>query len=308
MKEYVISSNEENKRLDKYLKTILPKAPDSFIYKMLRKKNIKLNDIKASGNEKLKAGDIVKVFLSDDTILNFKNSNNNNVYISAYKQLKNIDIVYEDNNIIILNKPSNTLSQKSKDSDISINEWVIGYLLINNKISVSSLETFRPSILNRLDRNTKGLIIASKSLKGAQEISYLLKNRDIKKFYHATVKGQIKDKQLLEGYLYKDPANNKVSILKTKKYEDSDYIKTLIYPIEYDGEKTKIEIELITGKTHQIRAHLSSIKHPILGDPKYGDINFNKKYNAKEQDLTAVRIEFPVNCKLDELKGKVISL
>lgn len=311
MKEFLIDKNEENKRLDKFLKTVLPKANDSFIYKMLRKKNIKLNDKKAEGNEKLLTGDVVKIYFSDETFSMFASDTVEKVseYEKAYKTLKNINVVYEDNDLIIVNKPINVLSQKAKDDDISINEWLIGYLISNKCISIEGLNTYHPSILNRLDKNTTGLLIGAKTYKASRIVSTLIKEKKIRKFYKTTVKGILKEEMLLEGYLSKDPKTNKVKIFhKEPKDVECSYIKTKVTPLQILEDKTVCEVELFTGKTHQIRAHLASIGHPILGDPKYGDQAFNKKCNRYIQDLTAYRLEFPDECEIESLRKLVVKL
>ena len=157
MKEIIISQNEAGQRLDKFLKKYLAKAPGSFLYKMLRKKNIVLNGKKATGNEKLGVGDSVKLFLADDTIGKFAGL----VPIKEEYQVSvNLDIIHEDANVLFINKPAGMLSQKAAKDDVSMVEHVIAYLLAEGSITQEELRTFRPSICNRLDRNTSGLIVA----------------------------------------------------------------------------------------------------------------------------------------------------
>ena len=170
MKQFTISPNESGQRFDKYLKKLLSNASGSFVYKMLRKKNITLNDHKADGTEKLNAGDLVKLFLSDETFEKFSGVDETN---SEYMKLKSIDsgrlqVVYEDDDVIIINKPSGMLSQKAVPEDISANEYILSYLIRKGSLSEEQFKTFKPSICNRLDRNTSGLLIAGKTLKGVQ--------------------------------------------------------------------------------------------------------------------------------------------
>lgn len=310
MKEFIIDSNQANKRLDKYLRMLLPKANDSFIYKMLRKKNIKLNDSKALGSEKLQIGDKVKIYFTDDTFSQFAGDTESKFdeYTKAYEAYRNIKIVYEDNDIAVINKPSNLLSQKAKDDDISLNEWFVGYLIDSGFINLEELKSFRPSIVNRLDRNTSGLVIGAKTLKAEQVISQMIKDRTIRKFYSAQVIGQVKASGTYKGYLIKDEKTNKVKVYDNKPSSESAYIETS-YEVKSINEETSVlEIELITGKTHQIRAHLAYLNHPIVGDNKYGNEQFNRKFKAKSQRLTAVRLEFPDECEIESLKGRIISL
>ena len=293
MKELRISANDSNQRFDKYLKRVLSEASTSFIYKMLRKKNITLNDKKADGSEKLNTGDVVKIWFSDET---FENMSSNKASENLYQKLKavghDIDIVYEDEDMIILNKPSGIKSQKDSDDDISINEMAISYLINSGMLSEEEFNHFHPSICNRLDRNTSGIVLFAKNLPTSQKLSEALKVRSCKKLYHAVVIGEVKESQQVDGYLLKDEKTNKVTI-KPEPFKDAKEIKTAYRPMAHlKGDLTLLEIHLITGRTHQIRAHLAYINHPILGDNKYGDANVNKKYKVKSQLLHAYSIEF----------------
>lgn len=291
-----IGTNEAGQRLDKFLQKFMPLANTSFYYKMLRKKNITLNGKKAEGKEKLLSGDVVSFFLSEETIKSFQGSGiERTEYDRAYRKLEDIQIIYEDEHIILMNKPKNILSQKAKEDDCSLNEWLIGYLL-ENGLNQDSLNTFKPSICNRLDRNTQGLVVGAKSLAGSQEMNRLIRTREIQKYYRLFVKGTISKEEVLEGYLLKDEKNNKVRLVKQAS-EETSFIKTRYYPIKTYKDKTLVEVELITGKSHQIRIHMASIGHPLLGDYKYGDKKWNDQYKEKfqisSQQLYACRLQFP---------------
>ena len=307
MRELVVTKNEAGQRFDKYLLKYLNKAGTGFIYKMLRKKNIVLNGKKANGNEILSVEDNVKLYLSEDTIISFREDKKAGFANKSVNGLdKKLDIIYEDDNVLLINKPCGILSQKAQKDDISINDIAVAYLLKNNPGKEDI--TFIPSICNRLDRNTTGIIVVGKSLIGLQTMSKLFKDRTIHKYYLALVDGVIKENSLISGFLTKDSKTNKVSISKTEKKE-SDYIETYYEPIKYFDNMTLLKVCLITGKTHQIRAHLSSIGHPILGDYKYGNNKLNetikKKYKVKSQLLHSYILEFPkLDGELSNLSNK----
>ncbi len=311
MIEIKITKNEAGQRFDKFLSKYLNEAPKSFIYKMLRKKNIVLNGKKCEGDEKLNIGDTVKLFLADETIAKFRSKSNvinSNKIINTFSKS---EIVYEDEDIILINKRAGILSQKADANDISVNEILISYLIANNKLTNEELDTFKPAVCNRLDRNTTGLIAAGKSLLGLQELSYMFKNRTIDKYYITIVKGKIIENQRITGYLTKDNKTNKVYISKNKT-DDSEYIKTEYIPLKIfnykDNVLTALKVKLHTGKPHQIRAHLASINAPIVGDTKYGDKNINdllnRDFGVKYQLLHSYSLTFPnEGTKLEKVKG-----
>lgn len=304
MYQQQITDRDEGQRLDKYLMKILPEAGSGFLHKMLRKKNITLNDKKAEGNEKLAKGDCIKIFFSEETLAKFmgkKQEIDCDREIKAFHEVKGISVLFENDHVILLNKPAGVLTQRATPKDQSLNEWLVGYLLDSHKITPDDLKSFRPSTCNRLDRNTSGIVLCAKTIKGAQMLGDCLQDRSLHKYYQLYVKGSLQGEQLVEGYLLKDEKKNKVTIRKNRMTDEDSYIKTKYKSLHAERDKTLVEVELMTGKTHQIRAHLASIGHPLLGDYKYGNPVFNDEYKAKagvqHQLLHAYKVEFP---KLDQ--------
>ena len=300
MREIYISDNEANQRLDKFLAKLLNEAPKSFYYKMLRKKNIVLNGKKADGNEKLKQGDCVRLYLSEETFAKFSSAK------EVVRPKGSLEILYEDKNVVFLNKPAGLLSQKAQKGDVSVVDYLITYLLDSHAISKEELKLFSPSVCNRLDRNTSGIVAAGKSLTGLQTLSQWFRDRSVGKYYRCLVKGNLSEKQRICGYLRKNHQTNQVSVTDDPT-EGSVKIETEYEPIARGKETTLLEVHLITGKTHQIRAHLSQIGHPILGDPKYGDLKLNKTLHLQKQLLHAYRLELPKTTgALSEIAGKTV--
>ena len=330
MQSVIVKKNEAGQRLDKFLRKLMPTAGTGFLYKMLRKKNITLNGKRAEGGEIVAQGDTLSFFFSPETFAKMTGSteasedrgretklpfsrNSAAEYIRAYRTLLKygISVLYEDDDILIADKPAGVLSQKATETDCSLNEWLIGYLLDKGCLSPEELRTFKPSVCNRLDRNTSGIVLCGKSLAGSQYLSRCIREKRIQKIYRTVCAGEINEEITLRGYLEKDSVKNKVQInLKTSSGERAfkagtvlkgktrqDYIETVCRPLAVSGGFTLLEVNLITGKTHQIRAHLASIGHPLIGDAKYGDsrVNqyFREKFGLQYQLLHAYRAELP---------------
>ena len=306
MRQLIIHKNDENQRLDKYLKKYLKEAPGSFIYKMLRKKNIVLNGKKADGTEKLSAGDEVKLFLAEDTLVKFTGEGQSLSEVK-FPVKKDLEVLFEDENLLIINKPAGELSQKAEAKDVSMNEYALGYLQEKGDNTEESLKVFKPSVCNRLDRNTSGILIVAKTYQAAREFGAALSQRSVRKYYQCIVKGEVKKAEKIDGFLWKDEKTNKVEIYKTLK-KDAAEIHTAYQPLKHKDGLTLLEVHLITGRTHQIRAHLRSSGHPILGDPKYGDRKLSKKYGVKYQLLHACRLELDgFDGEFSKYNGKIIS-
>lgn len=282
MREIVISKNESGQRLDKYLQKYLREASRGFLYKMLRKKNIKLNGAKASGAEILREGDQVAIYFAEETLQKFCGPATEVTYPVA-----DLSVVYEDDHVALLNKPVGMLSQKAKKDDTTLVEYFLGYLQKTNQWQSGG--AFTPGICNRLDRNTSGLVIGGKSLAGLQKMSQLLKERRIDKYYQTIIEGVMKEPAVVRGYLSKDTSENRVTVFDTDG-PDRTYIETAYEPLQNNGSYTLLRVKLITGKTHQIRSHLASIGHPLMCDVKYGG---RKQEGQKSFFLHAEEIVFP---------------
>ncbi len=259
MREYIISAAEEGQTVLKFLEKVLPGAKGAVVFKALRKKNIVLNNLRATGKEALKDKDSLKVFFSDEVISKFeprhtKDEPGKKIKTEDLKGFKR-NIVFEDDNILIINKDADILSQSDSSGEISLNDLLLKYLADSTKNFA-----VKPSVCNRLDRNTSGLVLCGRTQKGLKELSTILKDRTLGKYYYAVCRGEIKEKLTLKGYLYKDKESNKAFITKEKTVKDADPVETRVVPVGKINVKgilmTLAEVHLITGKPHQIRASL----------------------------------------------------
>ncbi len=306
MKVITVTGAEAGQRLDKLLGRYLKEAPRSFLYKMMRKKNITLNGKKADGSEKVQAGDEVKVFLSDETYEKFAGRLEEKTVPYPVTRLQ---ILYEDCHILLVNKPAGMLTQKAESGDVSLNEYLLGYLQQSGQWKEG--EPVRPSVCNRLDRNTSGIVICGKSLAGLQTMSELLRDRSLHKYYQCLVHGRLTEGRRISGWLQKDPGSNKVRIFQEEQ-ANAGRIETEYHPLQVYKDCTLLEVCLITGRSHQIRAHLASEGYPLIGDYKYGQKKINDCYRAAYgltyQLLHAFRLELPeLTGPLEGLSGKTVT-
>ena len=308
MNEYTIGRNEEGQRLDRYLAKLLDQAPGSFIYKMLRKKNITLNGRRAAGNERLAPGDQVRLFLAEDTVRKFQSGKK---VPAAHMEL---DIVYEDQDIVILNKPAGVLSQPDASGAPSMTDYLVSWLAEKGEADEASLKTFRPAVCNRLDRNTSGLLLAGRSLAGLRGLSKALREGNIHKEYLCLALGRVPSRGEVKGFLFKDEKKNKVR-LSAEPAAGSSFVHTIYEPLACMGksghEATLLKVLLLTGKTHQIRASLAKAGYPLAGDVKYGGAPANRYYREQYgltcQLLHAWRITFgSMDPSLSRLEGLTV--
>ncbi len=305
IRELKIGKNDGGQRLDKFLSKAMPKLPMSLMHKFLRNKNIKLNGKKTAHNEKVMEGDVLTFYISDEFFE--KDNKKSTDYSDAKLNLLPDEIVFEDENLIIVDKPQGELvhpgdDDNNKTPDSCLIARITGYLFKKDEFDPQEENSFAPALCHRLDRNTGGLVIAAKNAQALRVMNLKIKERSIKKTYLCAVCGIPQKKSaLLKDYLYKDSSQNRVFIFPTPqdakralhiKYDDD--IKTVITKydfVESLGENSILRVDLITGRTHQIRAHLAYIGHPLVGDGKYG-ISHGKSKSDNYQRLYAYSLRF----------------
>lgn len=306
MKEFTITKNDATLRLDKFITKACPTLPSSLMFKYIRTKRIKVNGKRAEISTRLNTGDVVSAYINDEF---FTQVTPKYDFLSASKK---IDIVYEDENIILVDKKQGLLvhPEKNEYGDTLIAR-IQHYLYDKGEYNPQDGNSFRPALANRIDRNTGGIVIAAKNAEALRILCDKIKYREIDKRYLTVVHGIPKQKTAtLEGFLEKNESKNKV-YLSSNKTENNKTIKTKYTLLESKNNLSLLEVELITGRTHQIRAHMASIGHPLLGDGKYGKLKDDKKLGFNKQALYSYKLTFEFKTDagtLNYLNGKTFTV
>lgn len=287
MREFIVGKNDAGKRTDKLLKKLMPHIPDSMLYKGFRKSCVKINGKHVKdGAHKTSEGDRIALYFKDEF---FEKSAAPEHFMSLTPQL---DIVYEDENIILCNKPQGLCVHEDENgSAANLIDYIKCYLWKKGEYSPEEENSFAPALCNRIDRNTCGIVIAAKNAAALRIMNEKIKNREVKKFYLCVVLGKIEGSGRLEGYILRDERKKQVYVYDAPRPGAKTAI-TDYRAIEFDGKYTLLEVELHTGRTHQIRAQTAHIGHPLIGDGKYGRGDANKEAGIFRQALCAYRVKF----------------
>ena len=306
MKSFIVGKNDAGKRLDKFISKAMPTLPASLMYRYIRTKHIKVNRKKAEISTKLSEGDVVDAWISDEFFTEVKPRYE---FLSAPT---NLDIVYEDENIILVDKKQGVLVHPD---DKEFRDTLIGriqhYLYDKGEYKPEEENSFAPSLANRIDRGTGGIVIAAKNAEALRILCDKIKEREIDKQYLAVIHGTpTKKEATLEGFLEKNENKNKV-YLKSSRDGDALSIKTRYRVLSSKNNLSLVEVDLLTGRTHQIRAHMASIGHPLLGDGKYGKLAADKKLGFTRQALYSYKLTFNFKSDgglLEYLNGKTFKV
>lgn len=294
MKKIEIQKNDANQTLIKFLEKYMRGVPKSLIQKFIRKKRIKVNGKREESSYALKLGDVVDIYIYDEVLESYQKDASKHSILNKIK----LDVAFENKDIVVIEKPLNILSHAASKEDYGNNvvDWLVSYL-IEKKDYIPRLEhSFTPAIVNRLDRNTQGLIIGAKNRDTLIKLNELVDTDQVQKFYLAIVEGHLKNSKEVVNYLEKDE-NNLVHITNKQTGKKS---VTRVKPLEYNGDFTLVEVELLTGRSHQIRVTLNDLGHPIVGDRKY---NTSNKQRFKHQQLVAYKLKFSKGIEIESLKN-----
>jgi len=281
LKTITAGKNDTGQRLDKFLLKFLNSMPKSLLYKAFRKKRIKVNGKKADATYVLMENDVLELYINDEFFLEKKKV--------SFAALPLIDIIYEDENILIADKPKGVLMHGTKTDQKTLTSNLLAYLYNKGEYNPRNEQSFSPAFANRIDRNTRGLVVAGKNAASLRELNERIRNGEIKKFYICMLsKEPVQRSGEIETYLKKDRAKNKVYVCD-KEDIGAQYAKTRYNVLKTGKDGVLCEVELITGRTHQIRAHMAYIGCPISGDVKYGA---QKDGEKTYQELVSYKLLF----------------
>ena len=299
MKKLIISKNDSGQRLDKYLSKRFKTMPKSLLYKYLRTKYIKLNGKKAAPETFLSEGDELTLYIKDE----FFEERKSYEFMKAGKLADSV--IFEDDNILLIDKKVGVIChQDSRYDTDTLNLRVLRYLYDKGEYDPDDKSSFTPALCNRIDRNTGGIVIAAKTAEALRVINQKIRDREIEKYYLCAVKGHIAEKHdIIKGWLIKDEDKNTVSIFD-EPVENSKEIITEYTVVDeiFSPAMSLCEVLLHTGRTHQIRAHMAHIGHPLIGDEKYGDRRLNAKIGIKRQTLYSYKLRFVFKTPAGELE------
>ena len=303
-----VEKNDAGQRLDKFLTKAVKGLPQSMLYKAIRTKKIKVNRARAKENQILVAGDEIQLFIKDEFFAAPESDTG-----ALYRITPKLSIVYEDENILLLNKrPGVLVHEDAEGGENTLVMHVKAYLCQKGEYDPTREQSFAPALCNRIDRNTSGIVIAAKTAEALRVMNEKIKLREIDKFYLAAVHGIPKKREdTLRGYLIKDDKKNEVRVFDRNPPKGAKEIVTKYRVIAEAGGNALLEVELLTGRTHQIRAHLSHIGHPLVGDGKYGVNKDDKKRGYKYQALCSYKLRFAFETDagvLNYLNGKEFAI
>lgn len=316
MRELIIGKNDAGQRLDKFITKALD-IPMSLLYKSIRLKKIKVNRKRAEIGMKLCEGDTVQCFLADEFFEKGKKSGFSEQSELGADSLKRIsaklDIIYEDENILLVNKPQGlSVHEDEVSKSNTLITYIQSYLFSKGEYNPEEENSFSPALCNRIDRNTTGIVIAAKNAEALRVMNEKIKYRQIDKFYLAAVHGIPEKKEAtLAGYLIKDERTNTVRVYDRNPPKGAKEIITKYRVIARNEYSSLVEVELLTGRTHQIRAHMAHIGHPLIGDGKYGINKLDRSQGYKYQALCSYKLRFSFEGEptaLDYLRGKEFSI